>query len=190
MTDDGFTLAEMLVALVMVGLAASGLALAAHQVTQAETRVQDVRRNGHDLARLQASLGEALRSAGPFLAGGASPAQLDGDGRTLSFTCEGEAACQLGLLTEGKRTVAVFRRAGAAQTAPLAGLKAPALRYVSAVDGRVTGQWPAMDRADRLSAVVLADGERPVAVYPLAVEQSARCVFDARTRGCAAEAAL
>lgn len=69
----------------------------------------------------------------------------------------------------------------------LAGLTAPTLRYVSALDGRVTDRWPAGDRADRLSAVILTDGEAPVAVYPLTIEQSARCVFDARTRGCAAE---
>jgi prepilin-type N-terminal cleavage/methylation domain-containing protein len=182
LNDDGYTLAEMLVALVLAGLATSALATTARLAARSEERIRVAHTTAVGLSRLSEAAGGALREAGPFETGAAVGApRFEGDPRQALFDC-GDRRCELEI---GEAGVA-FARGGVRRTHRVPALKAPALRYVSGQDGRVTSQWPPPDRADRLAAVVLMDRAGPVSVLSTVREQPASCVFDLASRRCAA----
>jgi hypothetical protein len=187
MSDGGYTLAEMLAALVMVSLAVSGLALATGTISRAEARSQAARATLGDLGRLHRAAAAMLGSAGPFIGG--SPRDLQGDGRQASFPCNGGQACRLALEASGGRTAMRLHAGARDQKLALRGVASAELRYVSALDGRTQPAWPPADRPDRLAAVVLFSRGAPLDVLRISREQPAACVFDVRLQGCAPMAA-
>jgi len=183
MNDHGYTLTEMLVALVMVGLAMSGMSLAARSVAHAERRVRGQHDVGLQLDRLRNSVGADLIDNGPYPTADQGHATLRGDNRSARFDCQA-ARCELALEGAPGRQAAVVADGKAHPTFSLAGLPALALSYVSALDGRLTDAWPPADRSDRLAAIVLTNLATPVLVLPTPVQQPPNCVFDASLHRC------
>lgn len=180
--NGGYTLPEMLVALVLAGLATAGLAFTTRNLVRADGRVQTAAAGLRGLARLESDLGGTLRRSGPF-GEGAGFVRLEGDSQRLSFDCGAGARCGAEIGSGGRLTV--LRSDGVSRNLALGGRQSPTWRFVSALDGRVAAQWPPADRPDRLGAVVLFGAAGPLAVFPTVVEQPARCNFDARLHACA-----
>ena len=183
MNDHGYTLAEMLVALVMVGLAMSGMSLAARSVAHAERRVRGQHDIGLQLDRLRNSVGVELLAGGPYATADLGPETLHGDPLSARFDCQA-ARCALALDGTPGQQSAAFSDGEARRTFSLAGLPSLALTYVSALDGRRTDRWPPADRSDRLAAVVLTNLATPILVLPTPVQQPPNCVFDASLHHC------
>lgn len=179
MNDGGFTLPEMLVALMLAGIAMGAVAAGAHITSVAGGRLQTLHATSLALTRFEGLAGAALRDAGPFSTEVAAT-RLSGDGRQAVFDC-GQRQCSLDFavgslgFTEGSEG----RRAFA--TPVLSQLR---LGYISALDGREQDRWPPADRSDRLAALVVEDGGRPVTVLAVGREQPAECVFDVALSGC------
>jgi prepilin-type N-terminal cleavage/methylation domain-containing protein len=187
MNDHGYTLVEMLVALVMVGLATGGLSLAARHVAETERRV----RGQHDIVlqldRLRNAARPKLASGGPFTGRAASTAVLEGDASQLHFSCDAKP-CGLTLSGPLHRQTASFAEASGHRDFPLYGLGTLGWRYLSAQDGRQTQEWPPSDREDRLAAIVLVNGQSPIMVLRTPVQQSSACMFDVASHDCVAVA--
>ena len=183
MNDHGYTLAEMLVALVMVGLAMSGMSLAARSVAHAERRVRGEHDIGLQLDRVRNSVGLDLVANGPYVTADLGPVGLHGGSQSSGFACQG-ARCELTLEGAPGQQSAAFTDGKARRTFSLAGLPSLALTYVSALDGRRTDAWPPADRSDRLAAVVLTNLATPILVLPTPVQQPPNCVFDASLHHC------
>lgn len=174
MNDAGYTLVEMLVALVLVGLVMTGAATGARVVAQTETRITNGR-------AVLASLRGFEREAVAGLAGAdlADPrlGPVSGDGGRFAFPCGLGEQCVWTLVGGEAR----LRRGGAERVVALRGLTAPGLRYLDGT-GTSHAAWPAGEGP--LAAVALVDGERPAAIVRVHSAQPASCNFDMATGGC------
>jgi hypothetical protein len=181
--DDGYTLAEALAALAILGLALGGLGLVVSLIARQQLtalhlhdRLTDARAADRALATLVT--GE--------LAAGADLRDLRGDAGGLWFAC-GTVTCAARLTPDGRRTLLLLRdRSGAGRRLRL---RAQNLRfsYVGAL-GAVDG-WPAParpgDGAQAPSTIIL----RSTAAAPLAVTRVWRreprdCQYDAIAGAC------
>jgi len=180
LNDDGFTLPEMLVALVLAGLAVTALATAARISARSEDRVRLSHATALNLERFQTDASAALYASGPFVVGSAEGPRFDGAPLGAAFDCaSSRCAIEVGkdgltLTKDGARRVFATPKIGVL-----------GLRYVSAADGRVADRWPPQDKPDRLAAVVLMDREQPLVLLAVGREQRAACVFDLGTGDCA-----
>ncbi|WP_332773879.1 prepilin-type N-terminal cleavage/methylation domain-containing protein [Phenylobacterium sp.] len=174
MNDAGYTLVEMLVALVLVGLVMTGAATGARVVTQTEARITNGRAV---LAGLRGFEREAL--AGLAGADLADPrlGPVSGDGGRFAFPCGVREQCVWTLV----RGEARLRKGGAERVVALRGLAAPGLRYIDGA-GASHAAWPADGGV--LAAVALVDGERSAAILQVHSAQPASCNFDMATGGC------
>lgn len=175
MNDDGYTLVEMLVALVLAGLAVSVMSTTARIVSRTEGQQRAMHVTSVSLGRLTNAVGEALRAAGPFASAG-----FVGSPEQAAFDC-GEGRCAL----DASPAMLRFGVDGAQRSYAVPRVKHPSLSYVSAVDGRASATWPPADRGDRLAMVVVADSGKPIVNLPVGREQSSSCVFDVSAKGCA-----
>jgi len=185
MNNQGYTLVEMLVALVMVGLAAGGLSLAARHVAETERRVRGQHDVGLQLDRLRNVVSPTLANSGPFSGDHAGATNLEGDPSQLRFRCEG-GTCGLGLSGPVRRQSVSVTDANGRRDFPFTGLGPLSWRYLSARDGRQAPVWPPRDRDDRLAAIELVNGQWPILVLRTPVQQPGACVFDAASHDCIA----
>jgi prepilin-type N-terminal cleavage/methylation domain-containing protein len=186
MSDDGYTLAEMLAALTILGLAMGGLGLvvsliARQQLTanRIQARLVDERAADQALTRLLVQ---------------AEADDIRGDGRNLSFTC-GEATCGASLRADGRRTLLVLQdRSGPGRRLRL---RRPNLGF-SYVDGLgAVGAWPrptgattnspgtsAKDRSLRAVLLTAPDASAPLAVGRVWSREPRDCQFDGIIGAC------
>lgn len=180
MNDDGYTLVEMLVALVLASLAVTAVTMTARMVSRTEGQLQSGHATSVSLGRFSHAASAALRDAGPFATAGAAAFEGSPDG--ARFDC-GEGRCAL----EAAPTKLRFTRDDTERSYAVPRLSRPGLLYVSATDGRAFPHWPPADRADRLAMVVVADAGRPVLNLAVGREQPASCIFDASANDCAGQ---
>ena len=181
--DDGYTLTECLVALLIVALAIAGLLSAIRVVAEQGARVEFATNSGVTSQRLQTQMEMLLAGAGPFYSdqGGA----VTGDESEFSFACAIAKRC-------GARIVATAR---GATFHVLAGdavdVRLPMERLEFRYRGSVSDstKWPP-ERAERqrLLAVQLkrvdASSSAPLAEARLWREQSSSCAFDPIAQDC------
>jgi prepilin-type N-terminal cleavage/methylation domain-containing protein len=192
MNDDGYTLAEMLAALAILGMAIGGLGLVVSLIARQQLTALHLH-NRLTEARAADSALETLMTREQ--SAGADLRDLRGDADSLSFTC-GAATCAARLVPDGRRTVLLLRdRSGAARRLRL---RARNLRfsYVGA-SGSVEG-WPAARPSGGVSLENIVQGQAPQAIIlrsaagaPLAVIRTAPreprdCQYDAIAGACRA----
>lgn len=181
MSDDGYTLAEMLAALTILGLAMGGLGLVVSLISRQQLTSNRIQ------ARLAADRAVDQALTRWLAQDGATT--LQGDATGLSFSCVA-ATCAASLQAEGRRMLLVLRNgSGRAQRLRLSD---PAMRF-SYRDARgVVDAWPSAEtspsnRGDQPPrAVLLAKpgAGAPLAVVPISPREPRDCQFDAIIGDC------
>lgn len=179
MNEDGYTLAEVLAAMLILGLAMGGLVEGSRIIGRMQTPIVAARQDDQVLRRAEASVSGLLR----LRAGGDQT--LTGDPQGLQFTC-GARTCGLFLTLGGDRPTLSVRRGEVAQTFPLPHAGKLSLVYL-ARDGRFD-RWPQPDSERVLDGVMIvetsAQGELPLVVARSWIEHPKTCEFDMIARGC------
>jgi prepilin-type N-terminal cleavage/methylation domain-containing protein len=170
----GFTLVEMLVALLVLGLAMAALAQATRVFSKTSSRTVATATAAGDARRIERFLARSL-GPGPF-ADQSSQAEpfLQGDAQHLTFDCGAAAPCSLAI-EGGERPRLVAAGVTPASIAlPRADLS---FRYVSG--GGMSADFPEGDASAGLTGIALVDGRGdPVAMMRFTVAQSADCAYD------------
>ncbi len=185
MSEDGYTLVEMLAALAIIGFALSGLleSLNAIRLTQAGAArgVNDAQ----SLARARRDLGRLFQGQGPFRSD--DKAGLTGDAGALAFAC-GKGRCTARLVADGKDSrMMLAGPEGWTDTAPLPGVAAARFVYVDA-KGQIDA-WPPVDQHRRMlgSVAVLAGpggDAAAVASTRMWLDEAPDCQFDPIAEDC------
>jgi prepilin-type N-terminal cleavage/methylation domain-containing protein len=189
MNSDGFTLTEMLTALMIASLAMTGAALAVGMLSKAGEKAQTARLAVADLAKLDRAAQAMFQSAGPFSTDAAVDGGLTGDLSHANFPCGDQAPCRVAVTRVDGQTTIQFSEDGRKQSVALRSGNPLALRYVSALDGRQQAGWPPADRTDHLAAIVLVDHGAPIQIWRVRREQPLACTFDVRTKTCTSQVA-
>jgi len=170
--DHGYTLAEMLAALVMIGLAVGGLTMGVRVIGHGEAQVARATTEGGSLRTLQAALNALLDNAGPFRT--KDNATFRGAGAAFSFPCNAPKPCG----ADGN--AARFKTAG---SGPL---------HFEFVGSQSRNQnWPPPPPiSDVLRSVVLVRDNDGAAIASTRIwrEQPADCAFDPISGDCRAVA--
>jgi type II secretory pathway pseudopilin PulG len=179
MRQDGYTLAEALAAMLILGLAIGGLVEGSRAIGRLQSRVNITVNETREVRRAEAALTALLRDRA------GDDRSFKGDPTTFSFNCSA-GVCGLATQKEGKRPVLVVRRGEVAQRFLLPPASNFRLVY-AARDGRFD-RWPpeGSPRALRGVQVVAtsAQGELPVVMARSWVEHPKTCEFDMIARGC------
>ncbi len=181
MSDAGYTLAEMLVALVIVGATAGAMTEGAVSLARIQGAAAASLSRGRVQARVQQSFAAFLRDRGPFRSGPDGDL-LRGDGAGLDFGC-GASTCHVGLngsgssqwlaLDDGQGGRARFALPGGGDT-----------RFVYGDGETLLAAWPPKEEGRLLRTVSILSDAGPVAVAELALQQPADCQFDPIVRAC------
>jgi prepilin-type N-terminal cleavage/methylation domain-containing protein len=183
MSDDGYTLAEMLAALTILGLAMGGLGLVVTLIARQQLTANRIQTRLVDGRTVDRALTQWLAQA--------DANDVQGDAQGLSFAC-GEAACAANLRADGRRTLLILQgRSGPARRLRL---REQGVRFSYVGDRGDTDAWPATDttvvgeisQARALRAVLLS---APAAAAPLSVarvgtREARDCQFDAIIGAC------
>lgn len=179
MNEDGYTLAEVLAAMLILGLAMGGLVEGSRIIGRMQTPIVVARRDNQILRRAEASVSRLLK----LRPGGDQ--SLTGDAQGLGFKCV-MGTCGLTLANNGRNLTLSVRRGEVAQTFPLPHAGKISLVYL-ARDGRFD-HWPQPDSKRVLDGVMIvetsAQGELPLVVARSWIEQPKTCEFDMIARGC------
>jgi hypothetical protein len=176
--EGGYTLAEALAAMLIIGLA-MGMAFEGFRTT---ARIQSrVVTTAHDM-RLNRRAEQAL--SGFLRERPLGDTTLTGDAGTFSFDCV-HGRCSASVVNSRGSRVLVLRRGEAAQTFPLPAPRTVKIVYV-AIDGRYDHWPPSETRVGfRGVAVVEATGENsPVIIARTWIEQPKNCEFDLIAKAC------
>ena len=175
MADDGYTLAEALAAVTVVGLALGGMSLAVTTIAGQQRRIETAHRGLAAQGAADLALQRLLDGQGPF--GLASDPSFSGSASALTFAC-GAATCRASIEDGRRGSVLIVSRAGdAVERRPLAMASA---RFASVDEaGETLARWPA--GGGRLRAVMIRRGGagRAVAHARLDVDEGRDCQFDA-----------
>ncbi len=186
MRDAGYTLVEVLVALMMIGLTVSGLMGAMRVIGLYQSSATGALHKAQRGRQAEAALAGLLQNQGPF---SADEGGFTGDSHGFSFDCH-EAVLCAARMAEGPHGGAqlVLSDEGHVRALDLADSASAHFLYVG--QGGVADQWPRPDAVkDRLRAISLwsaAGDGRPVATVRLWREQAQTCVFDPISRQCRA----
>ena len=187
MSSDGYTLVEMLVALVVVGMTAAGLAEGAHTLTRIQAEAAGSLQRERAMATLQSRFGAFVGQGGPFRSDD-KPARFRGSADDLSFDC-GQGTCTAQILTaHGGTALELGYEDGRRLSLPLPGVAGASFAYD---DGASEGaDWPPAGEGLRLKAVAILGGfepdRSPLAVARIDAEQAPDCEFDPIVRQCRA----
>lgn len=175
MSSDGYTLSDALAALLMVGLAMTGLTYASLLLNRAQKASVGEAMRAADLGRGQRMLRDVLAS-GPA-------SELAGDSVGFALPCVG-GPCRARLEAEGQDRKLVISLAGAPERALRVSAGAR-LAYVG--EHGVSGAWPPAGARERLRGVALVEATpsaAPLLYAPVRLDQSANCAFDAVALTC------
>jgi hypothetical protein len=185
MNDDGYTVAEVLAALVMIGLAIGGLTMGVRVIGQIQ--ISAVRAAAADTAMrgVQDGLTGLLADQGPFTI--KDPDAFVGSGRGFSFRCIRPSPCGAQLSAAGGGLDLILQTGSrASQTLILPGTTAAHFAYAS--ERGVSLFWPPKtDSAQTLRSVTLVRdqaGGAPIASARIWREQPADCAFDPVSGDC------
>lgn len=183
--DDGYTLAEALVALATISLALGGLTAAVRMINLNQAAASRTLGGERGLRAMDGTLSTLLAGSGPFRSD--QDDGLSGDGTGFTLDCHASTLCAARLARSARGpALVVTGRVGA--TINLSGFRYAHFVYVgSRTQG---GIWPSSSKdPETLRAVVLvgegaAGAEVPLASARIWKEQGADCVFDPISGGC------
>lgn len=190
MNQDGYTLAETLAALVIIGLTVGGLVVGVDVLGRVQTKATVDTGQADHAIRLDSAFARFLEQAGPFRSD--DPHGLQGDDDRFSYAC-GDDVCsaEIDRGDETTRLVLTDRR-GTVRSIDI-GKGAFVFDYQDEQGHQP--DWPPSDlsKPRSLRAIGILEPrlgeELPVAEARLFIEQPAVCAFDAISRTCRAEAA-
>lgn len=183
MSDDGYTLAEMLAAVAILGMAMGGLGLVANLVARQQLAANRIHMRLADDRAADRALALWLdqQDAGT----------LNGDARGLSATC-GPATCEARLAADKKRTVLILR----GRSGPARRLRLPHrdVRFSYIDNHGVVSAWPRTDasagevgaKAPRAVLLTVVGAAAPLAVARAWGREARDCQFDAIIGACRA----
>jgi prepilin-type N-terminal cleavage/methylation domain-containing protein len=168
--DRGYTLAEMLAALMIVGLVIGGVAGGVTAAARLQRQGAERARAAESAAALANGLTALLREQGPFSSAGG--VKLAGDRRGFSFACAGGGACSAAVGRGGRAASILLVGPGRNATIRWPGWVAPTFEYIGS---KTTGDhWPPDNPTDwqRLRAVAVTDAgsDVPLATVRIWVE--------------------
>jgi hypothetical protein len=186
MNRDGYTLAEALVAMLILGLAVGGLVAGSRAVASLQARAGRAAGETRELRAADRALAELLGERGPFRSD--DPAGFTGEGARFSFDCGGPQRCGAALEDEGEGAfLAVAGPDGRASRLRLP-RGARSARFVYGGDRGELAAWPPAGPRQVLRTVTLIAGDRdngsPVATARLWLDQEPDCEYDAITLDC------
>lgn len=190
MNQDGYTLAETLAALVIIGLAVGGLVGGVDLLGRLQAKATGSVNQTDRRTRLEAAFARSLEHEGPFRSDDARG--LTGDGERLSYAC-GERVCSAELDRKKRETMLVLSGRDGVIRSIAVGEGAYVFDYQDE-RGREP-DWPPADRSQprMLRAIAIVKPrmgeELPLAEARIFAEQPAACAFDAISRTCRTEAA-
>ena len=182
MSEDGYTLAEMLAALAMIALAIGGLTQGVHVLGRAQASANRAVETDRNARSTQIGLERLFDGQGPFTSD--SQGGLSGSPTKLSFACAGAGTCQASLSQTDRRTWLSVSRPGVQLNMPLPG-NAESARFTYGGPLGPNATWPpTATRRQSLQWVALSSGEDPLATVRLWSEEPRRCVFDVISQDC------
>lgn len=163
--DDGFTLVEALMALLIVSLSLAGVFEASRFVSHMDRRVLNARQTAQKDAAFQADLTTKLTPLQPI-----EGDDLSGDAHKMRFACDPGTKSQNCAIDAGEDR-----------------------QFAYVGSGATVAQWPpvAIENAipPRLEAVLVRDGHgNNITVIKLPVEHNRNCQFDMISRTCRVQA--
>jgi prepilin-type N-terminal cleavage/methylation domain-containing protein len=186
MTQDGYTLTEMLVALVVIGLAIGGMTEGLHVISRLQGSTGQALAQGRAFNGISQSLSNLFEDQGPFASSQAG--LFSGDASGFSFRCARKDPCGAVLIpTRDGLGMRLAEPDGTNRTVRLSGV--PAARFTYAGTYTFGPAWPSQSRQPQTLrtvglVAVTASGEIPLASVRLWQEQAPNCEFDAITRAC------
>lgn len=179
MNDDGYTLAEALAAMLILGLAMGGLIEGARVMGRMQTPIVASRADDQALRRAEAAFAGLVK----LRVGGDQT--LAGNAQGFTFDCAA-AACGLSLARKGGQMTLILRRGEVAQSFPLPQAGNISLVYL-ARDGRFD-HWPQPGSSRALDGMMIvgtsAQGEVPLVIARSWIEHPKTCEFDMIAKGC------
>jgi prepilin-type N-terminal cleavage/methylation domain-containing protein len=188
LSEKGYTLAETLVALMVVGIAMAGLARGVTVLNSLQKGASSSVGRQWDLRRAREGLTALLEAQGPFLTGESSSADFNGTARDFKFLCGGALRCGASLTnSDSGMRLQMHGPSGAAVIADIPGVSRAAFAYGS--DRSFGPDWPTTsDKPRALRWIFVGEdtdkGLKPLFSVPIAVDQAADCQFDTITRTC------
>lgn len=181
MNDAGYTLTEALAALLMIGLAMTGMGEALHVFANGQLRAAALEGEGADGAKIRQAVAELPTDVGPFVG---AAGRLEGSPQALSYPCGVASLCGLRTSVQDGKVVLSVDSPRAPRRLPLARMSDLRLAYLSARDGSTWPTWPNGRAGDRLGAVAVFATKGPVAILRFAKTQRGVCAFDAGLGDC------
>lgn len=186
MNDEGYTLVEMLAALLIIGLAVGGLSQAMRVIGLTQSATARAISEERERQTIDRRLETLLDHRGPFI----SDETDDAAGRQDEFTfdCGKASPCGVRLSTAGKD-----ERVAIGSATPTVLAKTDDLGLIYGGDLGSSETWPpASSQRQTLHWLAVVSGSRdqlsPVAVARLWREEAPDCVFDLISQACRAPA--
>ena len=187
MSSDGYTLVEMLVALVVIGMTAAGFAEGARTLARIQADAAGSLERERAMATLQSRFEAFVGQGGPYRSDD-KPARFQGSPDDLSFSC-GQGTCTAQILSaRGGTALDLGYEDGRHLSLPLPGVAGASFAY----DGGASEgpEWPPSAQGLRLKAVTILGGfepdRSPLATARLDAEQAPDCEFDPIIKQCRA----
>ncbi len=189
MNQDGYTLAETLAALAMIGLAIGGLTAGVRVIGLNQAAATRHLADGHSLGGAEQVLSRLFAGQGPFQSSDAGG--LRADGRRLSFTCADASPCSASLDSGGLGERLSVVKGRETEVAILPGVRSA--RFAYAGTQTLARVWPPASKdPEDLRSVLILDGsganEVPIVIARLWREQPVTCAFDPIRQNCRAAA--
>ena len=185
MSEDGYTLAETLVALATIGLAMGGLTAGVRLIGLNQASTNQGLIAGHELRAADQVFSKLLAVQGPFASDDLQP--LHGAAQAFSFDCGAPKPCSAQLAGAHGVLNLMIQSQTEATLARLPDVWRAHFLYVgSRTEGTI---WPPNDKdPEVLQSVVLVEdsshGATPLAVAPVWREEGVNCVFDPVVGNC------
>jgi prepilin-type N-terminal cleavage/methylation domain-containing protein len=177
--DGGYTLAEMLVALAVLGMAIGGLAAGARVIDRSIAAGARATERMHAAQAVDQALEAVLKGKGPFSSEEA--AGFVGDAAGFSFNCGEAAPCGASVDRASPGPELVISHGSQRTAYPLAGVEAAHFLYLG-YDTRGEHWPPPKGVRDTLQAVALVGGkdgaDLPIVSISLWKDEDLRCTFD------------
>jgi len=186
MNDAGYTLAETLAALAVIGLSIGGLSLAAQVIAPLQLSTGKTVRLLESTRAAGVSLERLLARGAPF--GSQQPGQLSGDANGFQFQCGGTAPCSAQIVASGTATQLKVANGSGAPAVIALSLTSPA-HFQYRGSSAQSDTWPPTGPARQaLRSVSLLQttpqGDAAVLQAKVWPEEPAQCDFDPILQAC------
>jgi type II secretory pathway component PulJ len=182
MSEGGYTLAETLAALAVLGMAMGGLSTGLHTLGGVQRSASVSLADANRARMIEQHIGRLVSAHGPYLTG--DDAQFSGDGQSFRFACGQPAQCEVRLKLEQPMQLSILD-SGQTSTFSLHGESA---KFVYEGSQDLTETWPGELRDQALRSISLVqtveNEPRPAFQLRLWTEQPSNCHFQSISQAC------